>query len=1329
MKKIFLLLIVIFISGDITYGQSSGAVLDKMVDFLPPPPNASAIVRYGSTGINKNTGTPNISIPLYSVKGIRLSTSVSLGYTSNGIKVDEVASRTGMGWAINAGGVITRAVRGVPDEWNTRHYPYAPIGFNWGTLMYMNRIATSSMHNGYDAEPDLFNFSFDGYSGSFVFNGNMTTPVLITKNGLKITANFTGAAWNFKIITPEGLIYLFGGSSAVEKSKRDQTCGRNFNEYIPTSWYLKEIQHLTGEKIYYNYTTHNYKYDNGVSQIMYGTLPGASCTPQTISSCINVNNVQGVLLTSIQSVSNKINFEYTSRQDCTDKLISKIIYSVSNTALTSTDFVYTNIETTQDYQGESYWGYKNTPYLTSIIENSQDNSLHNTHYFSYINPQGRPARLSYAQDHWGMFNGQYNLTLIPRLNDAAAVSYPNATANRNPEARYAQEGMLEKIVYPTGGITTFFYDPNISNSGASTSFKTKHTLNCDVTGYTNSQATYGVNTKTKYFQTNTTDYAPKLTVECRANGPYNYTHNTGRVTIYSPQNQTIIDILCSPDDPIITYNLPYFEPGTYQIILKAQGASVTTLATLAYKGTSTLSTQSTQQAGGLRVSKIITSSGSGGTPSIKKYYYGTYNNLYSSSLSYLIGEPTYLSNYKCQANGSTLNIPEISSSSILNLGFFNNNFISYNSVVEGFGEDFENGGTETKFYTNSDALGSIVWNNDIKNAPYSNFSSAYNGRILSETILKKSSSGLLIPVKKSDYSYENDFNNESIVEGYTTARDFNFAVTGIDTTCNPAVNPTCSGYLSQNLFAFNMVRYSIFSSWVHLKTQTETIYDQDGNNPLVTVADLRYDNPNNFELTSSQTDNSKGETIKTTYKYPHDYTGTPVYDAMVANNLVSPIINTKTEIVNPTGNTVLSEQKTEFSIFGFTNYEPGTLKAAVNGGPLIIQGTIDLYDQNGNILQFTDKSGIVSSIIWGYNYKYPVAKITGSIYNNAIGQLGTSVALLQTMDGAILQNYLNNVRIGLTNAQVTSYTYKVNGGVSSLTDVNNKSNTYEYDSFHRLLHIKDQDGNVVKTNSYNIITPSNLSGLPIFYNDPIVQSVQCNTCLPGFTGNFINYTVPYGKYYSSISLNDANDKAAIDMAENKQENANKNGTCSNTATCVGNGYKFVSCACELGTKICESSIYYPSSGLWINTYHYIWSDFSVSYSFGEVMPPCIGINKKKMNCVCETGYRVCENTLDLGGGNYRVTYHYRFSDNTNSASITEDINCTGVDKKLINCECQTAAKIYITSVICPSTPAEPGCPIGTWKCTFNYRWSDGSTSGPFTEYSNSSCIAILPTED
>jgi len=44
-----------------------------------------------------------------------ISVDVSLSYHATGIKVDEEASWVGLGWVLNAGGIITRQVRGNRD--------------------------------------------------------------------------------------------------------------------------------------------------------------------------------------------------------------------------------------------------------------------------------------------------------------------------------------------------------------------------------------------------------------------------------------------------------------------------------------------------------------------------------------------------------------------------------------------------------------------------------------------------------------------------------------------------------------------------------------------------------------------------------------------------------------------------------------------------------------------------------------------------------------------------------------------------------------------------------------------------------------------------------------------------------------------------------------------------------------------------------------------------------------------------------------------------------------------------------------------------------------
>ena len=59
------------------------------------------------------TGDFSYNIPLMEVDGYPINISYS-----SGIGVDDQASMVGLGWTLNAGGIINRAVRGIPDDFN-----------------------------------------------------------------------------------------------------------------------------------------------------------------------------------------------------------------------------------------------------------------------------------------------------------------------------------------------------------------------------------------------------------------------------------------------------------------------------------------------------------------------------------------------------------------------------------------------------------------------------------------------------------------------------------------------------------------------------------------------------------------------------------------------------------------------------------------------------------------------------------------------------------------------------------------------------------------------------------------------------------------------------------------------------------------------------------------------------------------------------------------------------------------------------------------------------------------------------------------------------------
>ena len=83
---------------------------------IGPSPEAAAMTRYADTPVSYCLGLAQVSIPLYEVKSRSLSLPISLSYDSSGVRVDAVSGPAGLNWTLEAGGVITRTVAGLPDE-------------------------------------------------------------------------------------------------------------------------------------------------------------------------------------------------------------------------------------------------------------------------------------------------------------------------------------------------------------------------------------------------------------------------------------------------------------------------------------------------------------------------------------------------------------------------------------------------------------------------------------------------------------------------------------------------------------------------------------------------------------------------------------------------------------------------------------------------------------------------------------------------------------------------------------------------------------------------------------------------------------------------------------------------------------------------------------------------------------------------------------------------------------------------------------------------------------------------------------------------------------
>lgn len=114
----------------------------KLHNPIAPSPNATSLVLTAAYKIGEYTGTSNISIPIYEVRSNDITVPVSLSYNGGrGLKVKEEASWVGLGWALQAGGIITRSMNGRDD------LDPATIYFGKQSLSF-NVVANSSFISG-----------------------------------------------------------------------------------------------------------------------------------------------------------------------------------------------------------------------------------------------------------------------------------------------------------------------------------------------------------------------------------------------------------------------------------------------------------------------------------------------------------------------------------------------------------------------------------------------------------------------------------------------------------------------------------------------------------------------------------------------------------------------------------------------------------------------------------------------------------------------------------------------------------------------------------------------------------------------------------------------------------------------------------------------------------------------------------------------------------------------------------------------------------------------------------------------------------------------------
>ncbi len=373
--------------------------------------------------------------------------------------------------------------------------------------------------------------------------------------------------------------------------------------------------------------------------------------------------------------------------------------------------------------------------------------------------------------------------------------------------------------------------------------------------------------------------------------------------------------------------------------------------------------------------------------------------------------------------------------------------------------------------------------------------------------------------------------------------------------------------------------YEIVTGDNKLIADTSIAYDQNDQTKYNSViTSYNYDDVTHLQVTQSQFTNSKSQIIASAYTYPYNYSSAP-YTNMTANHMFNKVItDTKTNNGNP-----LTLQTNTYASFAGNNYLVSNVQLKVATNTPETRANFNQYDIYGNIQEQQKTNDIKEVYLWSYKSMYPVAKVIGSSYSAVIAVVPQSQIDAAVSSDVSMRTVLNNLRIGLPTALVTTYTYAPLVGMTSQTDPAGRTTYYEYDGLGRLSLIRDQDQNILKKYEYQYQSTSTAIVPPTIYSSQVQSGTYTrNNCGTGYTGSSVLYTVPAGTYTSIISLTDANSKAQTDVTTNGQTYANTYGTCtSSSVSCsivMNSGYSSAtSSVTKSGTTVSGYIVFYATS--------------------------------------------------------------------------------------------------------------------------------------------------------
>ena len=438
-------------------------------------PTVATMVKSGQIPVNQSAGVLQYIVPVYELNVDNFKWPIQLNYSYGGLRLEELTGECGLGWSMSGtGGVVTREVRGLPDEHPRGYYgsesrrQYVEA-FTSPTDMPLT-IAQDFVSGKYDAEPDRFIVAVGDLSFSFFISSVSCSQCPLSDQHITVTANAELAkvefTWDYLQITDQdGIQYRFQEKERASFFSADISNQEKMQNYT-SAWHLTSVKNPTGQEITFSYQI------KGLQNIQHGERYDRTASPSGERIQVNCATLGGNQNSGyadelfIRDISHQRTWSVT---ELVVPMLSKMVWNDGN------ELEITRTETTSTYQPQvitairikNKWGRvikslslsyddQARPLLSRVTIDQEE--VYDFDYHPVTTPHITtatsgvwidPSQNPYAQDFWGFANGRGNATSIPELG-----------SDRRPNFASTLQGALRSINWPTGGTTQIFYEQN-----------------------------------------------------------------------------------------------------------------------------------------------------------------------------------------------------------------------------------------------------------------------------------------------------------------------------------------------------------------------------------------------------------------------------------------------------------------------------------------------------------------------------------------------------------------------------------------------------------------------------------------------------------------------------------------------------------------------------------------------------------------------------------------------------------------------------------------------------------------------------------------------------